>query len=51
MVHQHFMLAQAMTVAENVALGGRGKYNVRVAADIVRRLGEQPGFCWILSPG
>lgn len=48
MVHQHFMLAQAMTVAENVVLGGHGKYNVRAAADTVRRLGEQTGL--LLDP-
>jgi len=35
MVHQHFMLIPAMTVAENVELGGRGRYN---AAESVRRL-------------
>src|SRR3569833_1958523 len=26
MVHQHFTLVPAMTVAENIALGGRGAY-------------------------
>lgn len=48
MVHQHFMLAPAMTVAENVALGGRGRYNVRAAVDIVHQLGEQTGL--LLDP-
>ena len=27
MVHQHFTLVPAMTVAENVALGGRGRFD------------------------
>ena len=48
MVHQHFMLAQAMTVAENVVLGGWGKYSVRAAADTVRKLGEETGL--LLDP-
>lgn len=37
MVHQHFMLVPSMTVAENVALGGTGRYD---AGDIVRRIGD-----------
>ncbi|MEP6904646.1 MAG: ATP-binding cassette domain-containing protein, partial [Gemmatimonadales bacterium] len=48
MVHQHFMLAPAMTVAENVELGGRGKYSARAAANTIRRLGEQTGL--LLDP-
>ena len=48
MVHQHFMLAPAMTVAENVALGGHGKYNVRAAIDTVHEIGEQTGL--LLDP-
>ena len=48
MVHQHFMLAPAMTVAENVGLGGRGRYSARATADTVRRLGEQTGL--LLDP-
>jgi general nucleoside transport system ATP-binding protein len=43
MVHQHFTNVPAMTVAENVALGHRGLYDARRAAervvDIGRRLG------------
>src|SRR5687767_3099774 len=32
MVHQHFTLVPAMTVAENVALGGHGRFDPEVAA-------------------
>jgi simple sugar transport system ATP-binding protein len=48
MVHQHFSLVPAMTVAENVALGRRGRYDAREAAARVRRLGEQTGL--VLDP-
>ncbi|MGZ8493265.1 MAG: ABC transporter ATP-binding protein [Gemmatirosa sp.] len=44
MVHQHFTLVPAMTVAENVALGGRGRYDAREAAERVRRIGAQAGL-------
>ena len=44
MVHQHFALVPAMTVAENVALGGRGRYSARSAADQVLRIGEASGL-------
>ena len=43
MVHQQFSLIPAMTVAENVALGGKGRYSfdrmVEVLADIAARTG------------
>ena len=43
MVHQQFSLVPAMTVAENIALGGRGKYStsrvVRQIAEIAQRTG------------
>lgn len=43
MVHQQFSLIPAMTVAENVALGGRGRYSVArtiaAMADIAARTG------------
>lgn len=48
MVHQHFALVPAMTVAENVALGMRGRYHAAAAADRVRRLGDQTGL--VLDP-
>ncbi len=44
MVHQHFTIVPAMTVAENVALGGRGRYDARQAAETVRRVGTQTGL-------
>lgn len=44
MVHQHFTLVPAMTVAENVALGGRGRFDRRRAANVVRELGERTGL-------
>ena len=43
MVHQHFTLVPAMTVAENVALGGRGMFSrvewARRVTDIGQRMG------------
>ena len=44
MVHQHFMLVPAMTVAENVALGRRGRYDLRRVAEEIRRVGEATGM-------
>jgi ABC-type uncharacterized transport system ATPase subunit len=41
MVQQHFSLVPAMSVAENVALGGRGRFHPRRAANKVRDLGRQ----------
>jgi ABC-type uncharacterized transport system ATPase subunit len=49
MVHQHFTLVPAMTVAENIALGGRGRLDL---ADVARRVDElsiATGFA--LDPG
>jgi simple sugar transport system ATP-binding protein len=48
MVHQHFTLVPAMTVAENVALGGRGAYRPREAAERVRAVGADTGL--VLDP-
>jgi general nucleoside transport system ATP-binding protein len=48
MVHQHFMLAPAITVAENIELGNCGKYDARDSADQVRKLGNQTGL--VLDP-
>ena len=48
MVHQHFSIVPAMTVAENVALGGRGRHDPRAAARRVRALGERTGL--VLDP-
>ncbi len=44
MVHQHFTIVLAMTVAENVALGGRGRYDPRTAAARVREVGAATGL-------
>ena len=51
MVHQHFLLVGAMTVAENVSLGDRGwlrGFDARAAADRVRRIGSETGL--VLDP-
>lgn len=48
MVHQHFTLVPAMTVAENVALGMRGRFDASTAADRVRQLGMRTGL--VLDP-
>lgn len=44
MVHQHFVLVPAFTVAENAVLGGRGRFDARAAATLVRRIGERTGL-------
>jgi simple sugar transport system ATP-binding protein len=48
MVHQHFALVPAMTVAENVALGGRGRFAARAAAERVREVSRRAGL--VLDP-
>ena len=40
MVHQHFMNVPALTVAENIALGGRGAFSIEAAAERVRALAK-----------
>jgi simple sugar transport system ATP-binding protein len=52
MVHQHFLLVPAMTVAENVSLGDRGvfrSFSPSAAADRVRQIGTETGL--VLDPG
>lgn len=44
MVHQHFSLVPALTAAENVALGGRGPFHPRVAAERLTRVAEEAGL-------
>lgn len=44
MVHQHFMLVPAMTVTENIALGGRGTFNARTSAAQVEHLADRVGM-------
>ena len=48
MVQQHFAIVPAMTVAENVALGGTGRYSAREAAERVRAIGRSTGL--VLDP-
>lgn len=44
MVHQHFTLVSAMTVAENVALGAQGRYSPSKVAAQIRAIGERTGL-------
>ncbi|MBL8959088.1 MAG: ATP-binding cassette domain-containing protein [Gemmatimonadetes bacterium] len=44
MVHQHFTLVPAMTVAENVSLGDGGRWQRAAAVARVRALGEETGL-------
>jgi general nucleoside transport system ATP-binding protein len=44
MVHQHFTLVPAMTVAENIALGGQGVFRAREVAARVLALCERTGL-------
>lgn len=44
MVHQHFSHVGAMTVAENVALGGHGVFSQRAAAARVTEIGRRTGL-------
>ena len=44
MVHQHFKLVGALTVAENVALGGRGRFDAHAVAERVRVIGRETGL-------
>ena len=43
-VHQHFALVPALTVAENVALGGAGRFDRRAISERIRRLGDRTGL-------
>lgn len=44
MVHQHFTLVPAMSVAENVSLGARGRWDREAALERVRSLGSSTGL-------
>lgn len=44
MVHQHFTLVPAMTVAENVALGGKGAFRKHEAAQRVTEVAARAGL-------
>lgn len=47
-VHQHYMNVPALTVAENVALGGHGRFDRRAILETIRRIGDETGF--VLDP-
>jgi simple sugar transport system ATP-binding protein len=44
MVHQHFMLVPAMTVAENVALGGRGRFDRDATSRRIAAIAKDSGL-------
>ncbi len=44
MVHQHFTLVPAMTVAENVALGGTGRLRLETVRAALREVALRTGF-------
>ncbi|MEO7218029.1 MAG: ABC transporter ATP-binding protein [Gemmatimonadaceae bacterium] len=44
MVHQHFTLVPAMTVAENIALGGRGLYDPSRTREAISALAMRTGL-------
>lgn len=44
MVHQHYMLVPAMTVAENVALGGRGLIDRAAVVERIRAIAADSGL-------
>ncbi len=44
MVHQHFELVPAFTVAENAALGGSGRFDANAAAEAVARVSRATGL-------
>ncbi|MCE9602192.1 MAG: ATP-binding cassette domain-containing protein [Gemmatimonadetes bacterium] len=48
MVHQHFMLVPAMTVAENVALGGRGRFDRDATTKRIAAIAKDSGL--VLEP-
>ena len=48
MVHQHFTIVQAMTVAENVALGRHGRFDAQEVAEEIRSIGTATGI--VLDP-
>jgi simple sugar transport system ATP-binding protein len=44
MVHQQFSLIPAMTVAENVALGGKGRFSFDETASLLRDVADRTGL-------
>jgi ABC-type uncharacterized transport system ATPase subunit len=58
MVHQHFRLVSTLSVAENIEIGRRGRFDLAAAEDRIAKLGEQVGLpidpsarIWQLSVG
>jgi simple sugar transport system ATP-binding protein len=49
MVHQHFTLVPAMTVAENIALGGHGRLNSAQLHESIAALAKRTGLA--IDPG
>src|SRR5688500_19723936 len=48
MVHQHFTIVPTMTVAENVSLGARGRFDATRAVERVRTVVTRTGL--VLDP-
>jgi len=44
MVHQHFMLVPAMTVTENIALGGQGRFDASTTAARIAEVATKTGL-------
>ena len=44
MIHQHFKLVDILTAAENIELGLKEKFNLKRAAEQIRKIAEQYGF-------
>ena len=44
MVHQHFMLISAMTVTENIALGGQGRFDASTTAARIAEVATKTGL-------
>ena len=44
MVHQHFALVPVMTVAENIALGGKGRYRHQASIRRVQEIAREAGL-------
>ena len=44
MVHQHFMLIPAMTVTENITLGGQGRFDAGMTAARITEVGTRAGL-------
>ena len=44
MVHQHLSLVPSLSVAENLVLGGRGRYRPEAASDLLRTVGASSGL-------